>query len=152
MTAILRILKPCLALLVLCPFLDAQANRLQPPGSNGAWMITGYVLTATPVNISSLVSSGSLTAAPPGAGQTIWMCGGDVNAASGTSVTITLRDGNGGYFWNGINPLNPSAASSFNFPFGGGGAGFTGCRPFPNGLLVSASSAATITFSGWGVY
>lgn len=120
-----------------------------------SWRITGYVLTTSPVNLSTLVSSGSLTAIPPASGQTIWLCGGDINAGAGTTATVTLKDGAGAFWWNGIAQLSSTAASMYNFPLGTvamNGQPFAGCRPFPGGMLVSASAGSTITFSGWGVF
>jgi hypothetical protein len=135
------------ALLAIGP-LCAQ-SKVQPEGNNGSWRITGYVLTTSPVTLSSLVSSGSLTSLPPVPGQTVWLCGGDVNAAAGTAATVTIKDGNSGVFWTAVAPLSTTAASSYSIPLGSG-TGSSGCRPFPAGLLVSASAGSTITFAGWG--
>jgi len=137
--------------MAFCPLLRAQTPPIILGGQN--WYITGYVLTTTPVSVCSLVSSGSLTALPPTCSQIVWWCGGDLNAAAGTAATITLKDGNGGYYWNAIAPLSATAASSFNIQFSAEpGAKYGGCRPFPSGLLVSASIGGVVTFSGHGVY
>ena len=141
------------ALLALSIFLlQAQSNFRVTASSD--WRITGYVLTTSPVSVATLVSSGSMTAVPPATGAIVWLCGADVNASAGTAATVTIKDGAGAYFWNAIAPLSSTAASSFNVPFGTAShvTPSAACRPFPGGMLVSASAGSTITFSGWGVF
>jgi hypothetical protein len=148
----LKNIKRILLSLILASSLYGQSAQIQ--GSQ-SWRITGYVLTTSPVSLSTLVTSGSLTALPPAASATVWLCGGDINASAGTAATVSIKDGNGAYYWNAIAPLSATVASNFNFPFGtvpANGAAYGGCRPFPAGLLVSASAGSTITFSAWGVY
>jgi hypothetical protein len=133
--------------------LYGQSGASKPftvPGTNGTWMVTGYSLTTTPTNLSTLSASGSI--APPPRNQTVFLCGADVNASAGTTASVTIQDGIGNYFWNAIAPLSSGNPSSYNIPVGSGASAPIGCRPFPSGLVVSASSASTITFSAWGVY
>jgi len=141
--------------LTLVAYLCAQAPAQKPfsvPGTNGTWSVTGYVLTTSPVNVCSLTSSGSRQVAAPTCGETVFVCGGDVNAAAGTAATITITDALSGSFWTTVAPLSSTAASSYNIPFGSGANAPIGCRPFPKGLVVNASANTTITFSAWGVY
>lgn len=145
-----------LALAIACGALFAQSVQkpFTVPGTNGSWSVTGYVLTTSSVVLcgSNLTSSGSLNVALPPCNATVFMCGSDENASSGTAVTTTIQDATGGFFWNAIAPLSPTAASSYNIPLGSAASTPIGCRPFPSGVAVKASTGSTITFSAWGVY
>jgi hypothetical protein len=139
-------------LLATCALLFAQAitpRPFRPSGVNGTWAVMDYALTTSAVNLANLTASSTI--APPPPNTTVFLCGGDINASAGTSATVTIQDGTGGYFWNGIVPLSTTQASSTNIPLGTGGSPVA-CRPFPAGIVVSASSGSTFTFSGWGVY
>jgi hypothetical protein len=137
-------------LLILTVFGAIAQNPAQPTpnGANGTFRVIGYVLTTTPTNLCSLSASASVLLPPSCSGKILYVCAGDVNASSGTSVSVTLRDGQGNYYWNGIAPLSTAAASSFLIPFGV----YPFCRPFPSGILASASSNSTITLSISGYY
>ena len=120
----------------------------KPSGANGTFRVVGYVLTSTPTNICSIAASASVVLPSSCTGRIFYVCSGDVNAASGTSVGITISDGQSNAFWAAVAPLSTTAASSYNIPFGA----YPFCRPFPNGIVVSASSSSVITLSISGYY
>lgn len=143
-----------IALALAACALFAQYGTTKPfavPGTNGTWMVMGYALTTSATNIAALTASASVV--PPPANTTVFLCGGDLSVASSTSVTATIQDVAGNSFWNAVEPFSgATGGASYNLALGAGASAPIGCRPFVRGMLVSASSGSTITFSGWGVY
>jgi len=120
--------------------------QTRPSGTNGTWRIAGYVLTTAQVSLCTLTASASIV--PPPCNAILYVCTSDVNASAGTAATVTIADALGNAFWTTVAPLSSSAASSYNIPVGT----YPFCRPFPAGMLVSASAGSTITFAASGYY
>ena len=144
-----RILSTILALFLAQSSTAQNPAQPTPVGANGTFRVIGYVLTTSPVNICTLTASASIVLPLANcSGRIFYVCSGDVNANAGTSATVTITDGQSNSFWTTINPLSSSNASSYNIPFGA----YPFCRPFPSGIVVSASSNSTFTLSLTGYY
>jgi hypothetical protein len=143
-------MKRLVLLIALLTQIVLAQNPAQPTpvGANGTFRVIGYVLTTTPTNICTLTASASIVLPATCTGRIFYVCSGDVNASAGTPATITIKDGQGNFFWNALTPLSSTAASSYNIPFGA----YPFCRPFPSGIVVSASSNTVITLNLSGYY
>lgn len=134
------------ALLIQSAFAQNPAQPT-PSGANGTFRVI-TVLTTTPTSICSLTASASVVLPSNCSSRIFYVCAGDVNASAGTGVWVSIVDGQSNSFWTTVAPLSTTAASNYNIPFGA----YPFCRPFPSGVVVSASANSTITLSLSGYY